>query len=339
MSILNIPQKITADTESASDALRRASRLEADSKKLLTRADELLKETALPVPRPSTLQATARTPQTVNAAREAMETAYSQVQQADVRLKKPFRELIQAQFAERQWREALTKARALQRIDPTFADFSEYSGPLKPIFQMEFIRIPGGEFKYGDNNQTQRTDEYEIGKTPVTNEQFNTFVELTRFKWDHRDDNPEHSFHPVVRVSWNDAVAFCQWVSEILAEDVRLPTEQEWEKAARGTDGRRYPWGNQEPDSTHCNFNNNVGTTTPVGKYAAVGESPYTCIDMAGNVWEWTSSLYDASRHVVRGGSWNNGATSVLATCRLSNNADFRSSDRGFRVAVSLRKG
>src|SRR5690606_17447059 len=128
--------------------------------------------------------------------------------------------------------------------------------------------------------------------------------------------------HPVVNVTWHDALAFCQWAG------VRLPTEAEWEKAARGTDGRIWPWGGNEPTDKLCNFNMNVGDTTPVGAYPA-GASPYGCLDMAGNVWEWTISLWgkdankpdygypydpndgreapdapDAVRRTLRGGSW-----------------------------------
>ena len=94
----------------------------------------------------------------------------------------------------------------------------------------------------------------------------------------------------MVDVSWDAATAYCRWLSETTGQRYRLPSEAEWEKAARGTDGRIYPWGNQPPDERRCNFNNNVKDTTPVGSYPA-GVSPYGCYDMAGNVWEWTSSL------------------------------------------------
>ncbi len=125
-----------------------------------------------------------------------------------------------------------------------------------------------------------------------------------------------------MQVSWHDAQAFCQWAG------VRLPSEAEWEKAARGTDGRIWPWGSNEPTDKLCNFSRNVGDTTPVGTYPA-GASPYGCLDMAGNVWEWTINLWgkdggtpdfgypydpndgrealdapDAVRRTLRGGSW-----------------------------------
>ena len=125
--------------------------------------------------------------------------------------------------------------------------------------------------------------------------------------------------HPVVWVTWQDAQEFCAWVSQISGQAVRLPTEAEWEKAARGSDERLYPWGNQEPNPQLCNYNTNG--STPVGKYSPQGDSPYGCVDMAGNVWEWVADWYDEhyyahspSRNpsgpesgkyrVLRGGSW-----------------------------------
>ena len=167
-----------------------------------------------------------------------------------------------------------------------------------------------------DNETPQHTlylPEYRIARVPVTVAQFAAFVGATGHKttaevqgsawnwtgsewkeikgadWAHprgpQSDVRAKQDHPVTCVSWHDAVAFCKWAG------VRLPTEAEWEKAARGTDGRIWPWGNREPNSGVCNFNMTVGDTTPVGRYPD-GKSPYGLLDVAGNVWEWTSSLW-----------------------------------------------
>ncbi|MBK8046897.1 MAG: SUMF1/EgtB/PvdO family nonheme iron enzyme [Anaerolineales bacterium] len=100
-----------------------------------------------------------------------------------------------------------------------------------------------------------------------------------------RDRRVQKQDHPVVTVSWYDAQAFCQWAG------VRLPTEAEWEKAARGTDGRIWPWGNAPPTANHGNFNMNVGTRRRWGTYPQ-GASPSGVLDMAGNVWEWTATKW-----------------------------------------------
>ena len=156
--------------------------------------------------------------------------------------------------------------------------------------------------------------------------------------------------HPVTCVSWHDALAFCKWAG------VRLPTEAEWEKAARGTDGRIWPWGDREPNSGVCNFNMTVGDTTPVGRYPD-GKSPYGLLDVAGNVWEWTSSLwgtdsskpefgypYDAKDgrenqsapdtvlRALRGGSFGDGAQYVRCAYRGWSHPTPRNDDFGFRV-------
>ena len=156
--------------------------------------------------------------------------------------------------------------------------------------------------------------------------------------------------HPVTCVSWHDALVFCKWAG------VRLPTEAEWAKAARGTDGRIWPWGNREPNSGVCNFNMTVGDTTPVGRYPD-GKSPYGLLDVAGNVWEWTSSLwgtdssksefgypYDAKdgrenpgapdtvRRILRGGSFGGDAQGVRCACRAGLDPVNRHVYLGFRV-------
>ena len=160
----------------------------------------------------------------------------------------------------------------------------------KSLMNMEMVTIPSGAFIYGEGEkrQTLNLPTYEIGKYPVTNAQFSEFVEATGYdagpEWE-RAAEANGPDAPVVYVNWHDANAFCEWGG------FRLPTEQEWEKAARGTDGRTYPWGNEwDPDKCVC-YQNSGGKPWPVGSKPA-GASPYGCMDMAGQVWEWSSSLW-----------------------------------------------
>jgi len=169
---------------------------------------------------------------------------------------------------------------------------------------IELIKIPAGEFLYGERMQTVNLPEFWIAKTPITNAQYKAFVEATGYTapqhWTRGEIPRGKKHHPVTYVSWDDARAFCQWVGG------ELPSEQQWEKAAREKDGREYPWGNQAPDANRCNFNDNVGDTTPVDKYST-GASPYGVLAMAGNVMEWCEDWYDSGHisRVMRGGSWH----------------------------------
>jgi formylglycine-generating enzyme required for sulfatase activity len=139
---------------------------------------------------------------------------------------------------------------------------------------------------------------FQIGRYPVTVAEYACFVRAGHaapqrgtyrpITW---DDQLKRLDHPVVCVTWHDAVAYAAWLAKLTGQSWRLPTEAEWEKAARGTDGRIYPWGDAF-DKARCNVSESgIGTTTPVGSYPN-GASPYGAQDMAGSVWEWASSLF-----------------------------------------------
>jgi len=218
------------------------------------------------------------------------------------------------------------------------------------------IEIPAGPFEMG--NDAGRDDEapahevdlpaFEIDKFEVTNADFAVFVEAVGYETDAekeglsrfwRDAAKDKEGHPVVYVSWNDAKAYCEWCEK------RLPTEAEWEKAARGTDGRLYPWGN-EYDASKCNGKDSgIRGTTVVGSYAS-GTSAYGVEDMAGNVWEWVADWYEAypsssyrspyygeQYRVLRGGGWFEMDEFVRATVRNATSATAANDDIGFRCA------
>jgi len=179
------------------------------------------------------------------------------------------------------------------------------------------VWVPPGPFIYGEGEGTRvvRLERgFFVARTPVTNAQYARFGEATGRKspkhWKGKTPPGELYNHPVVHVTWHDAVAYAEWAGE------RLLTEVEWEKAARGIDGQAYPWGDEKPTPDLCNFRNNEGGTTPVGKYSPQGDSPCGCADMAGNVWEWTSSEYGDWGKVLRGGSWGAGPGDVRGAHR-----------------------
>jgi formylglycine-generating enzyme required for sulfatase activity len=231
---------------------------------------------------------------------------------------------------------------------------------------MTLVYVPAGQFIMGsadsdsDANPEEKPehtvflDAYSIDLTDVTNAMFAKCVlagncqapspprSQTR---DSYYGNASFANHPVINVSWNDASAYCVWAGR------RLPTEAEWEKAARGTDGRKYPWGNTAPWQMRLNFSGLVGDTSAVGNYPA-GASPYGVLDMAGNVRQWVADWYSATYYasspdrnpagpasgtarVLRGGSWFTGASGVRAAIRARYYPDYRDYLTGFRCATS----
>jgi formylglycine-generating enzyme required for sulfatase activity len=210
----------------------------------------------------------------------------------------------------------------------------------------EWVTVPAGEFTMGSNDSSDEKpihrvhlSAYQIARHPVTNAQYELFVKTTSYAaprhWENGKIPAGKENHPVMNVSWQDAQAFCGWAG------VRLPTEAEWEKAARGTEERKYPWGNEPPTKELCNFGNLVGDTTPVGRYPK-GASPYGVLDMAGNVWEWVSDWYDKKYYSVSPGSNPQGPATgkyrVLRGGSLNNNdGNVRSAFRNYLVNPDLR--
>jgi formylglycine-generating enzyme required for sulfatase activity len=139
--------------------------------------------------------------------------------------------------------------------------------------------------------------EFHIGRYEITNRQFMVYAQ----KNDSDFECPAgKDGYPAVRISWEEAVAFCEWLSRSTGWRARLPTEAEWEKAARGIQGRIYPWGDHW-DRTRLNSNDGgEGDITPVDRHTPAGDSPFGAADIAGNVWEWTADWYNESTYVER---------------------------------------
>lgn len=227
-------------------------------------------------------------------------------------------------------------------------------------FHFELIRIPAGEFLMG-SDKSQDPDAYDhelpqhrvyvsefyMGRYPITKAQY---VAFKKIKIPSGEEN-----HPAVNVSWNDAQAFCQWLSEKTGKAFRLPTEAEWEKAARAADGRIYPWGNEWDESKLNSGESNGNGTTSVGKYSPAGDSPYGLADMSGNVWEWCADWFGEQEYqqrananvldpqgpasdeyrVLRGGSWDSTRRNCRAASRRRGVPARFSSFFGFRLALS----
>jgi len=228
---------------------------------------------------------------------------------------------------------------------------------------MEMVYVPAGEFTMGsyegwlDDEKPEievYLDPYWIDKYEVTNAQYAQCVadgtcsqpsSIESYARDHYYGNPTYDNYPVVYVNWTQADAYCAWAGG------RLPTEAEWEKAARGTDAREYPWGDATPICNLVNFGGPlgcVGDTSAVGSYPA-GASPYGAMDLAGNVWEWVADWYDSgyysksplqnptgpasgSTRVLRGGSWGDHAElGVRSALRLEGRPNVGWYVSGFR--------
>lgn len=259
-------------------------------------------------------------------------------------------------------------------------------------FAGEWVRIPAGTFAMGatDLNDTTKpihivriSQDFYIGIGPVTNNDYRHFINAGGYKkedywsnegWAWREENDisepfdfdNSEFNgweqPVVGVSFYEAEAYCNWLTEMLMQEqpdfwqegmlVRLPSEAQWEYAARGEKSRRYPWGPDEPTDDHGNFEKKIGKTTKVGTYPK-GATPEGLLDMAGNMWEWCRDAWDEDAYkkrggltvdpivegpsktrALRGGSWENGSLILRPACRFRSYAGNRDWVIGFRCVL-----
>ena len=249
-----------------------------------------------------------------------------------------------------------------------------------PVDNTVMIYVPAGDFPMGSGSSSPKKeqpqhivflDAFWIDQTEITNIKFEIFINETAYKtdsekrgeswvysggkwleqtgayWSQPNGSGSNlrgkSEHPAVHISWNDAYAYCAW------RGGRLPTEAEWEKAARGTTASSYPWGNASPSPQYLNYNLSIRDTVAVGSYPQ-GASPYNIYDLSGNVWEWVSDWYgenyyqvspssnpqgpsSGNKRVFRGGSWDDISSAVTATVRVGYNPSVTSSSIGFRCA------
>jgi len=228
------------------------------------------------------------------------------------------------------------------------------------VLEPQLIYIPAGNFSIGSTTfaieqpvHTLYLPQYAIGRYLITNYEYRAFVLDTGAKsprhWEGNSYPDNLGDNPVVYISWHDAVAYCHWLSQKTGKPYRLPTEAEWEKAAKGTDERIWPWGN-EWDTSKCNSaDSRLNHTTPVGHFSPNGDSPYGIADMAGNVWEWCSSLYqpypyrDDDREnmkvtgdrMLRGGCFSDENTLVRCSYRYKRLPESSDRNIGFRVVVT----
>jgi formylglycine-generating enzyme required for sulfatase activity len=241
-----------------------------------------------------------------------------------------------------------TLARVRRRLVQVLEDVPEHLPPLERIAAgntlaaigdprdlKAMVEVPGGEFLYGEEKESLEEPAFWIRKYPVTVGEYQAYCNATGVAMPSPPEWGWIANHPMVNVSWHDAVAFLAWLSEQEGVTYSLPTERQWEKAARGSDGREFPWeGNW--DASRCA--NSVGqvklpSTAPVGAFPG-GISPFKCHDMAGNVWEWCADRYGAAQEyrVLRGGSWNHyGTGNFRAHFRCRSGPDIRNYIRGFR--------
>lgn len=271
-------------------------------------------------------------------------------------------------------------------LDALHWNLSDAATTKRLPFEPATVLIPAGPFLMGSppapgippHETPQHTVDlpaYRIGKYPVTNRQYLAFVHQRGIAVAPEAGwllaplgqlpPPDQEDHPVVGVTWDEALAYCRWLGECTGRHYRLPSEAEWEKAARSGDRRRYPWGNEFMVG-RCQDGGMTSTgTARVGSFSPDGDSPYGCTDMVGNVWEWTNTQWGRERTVAdyvypyqagdgrerpepapgpyrelricRGGSFREPVERLTCSTRARFVADSRHGARGFRVAMEVR--
>jgi formylglycine-generating enzyme required for sulfatase activity len=199
----------------------------------------------------------------------------------------------------------------------------------------ETVLVPAGPFCFGENRELRYLPPFRIDRYPVTVARYAEFVRETGHahpgRWPDAGGMPDRMDHPVTGMSWFDAMAFARWAGRT------LPTEEQWEKAARGTDERAYPWGER---FSVRNLNSRAAKkrgTTPVTMYPD-GASPFGVVDMCGNVWEWTNSWFDGAGDlkVLKGGSYALTKEYAAIDWRHYNDPAFGNNLTGFRTVEPL---
>jgi len=276
----------------------------------------------------------------------------------------------------------------LQEIDPDLLPIIE-----RKAFEPETVLIPSGPFIMGNDDPDMPSEgprhvvtlpTYRMGKYPVTNQQYGEYLKDIKEPRERNNRKPRYWFgltpakeqleHPVVGISWFDALAYTEWLSQVTGRNYRLPSEAQWEKAARGPEGQLYPWGNEWQED-YCNGGqaatrrsgrpktSNKLETTPVGQYPQ-GASPYGCLDMTGNVCEWTTTMWgddpmvnqfpypyqladdrdkvaaewqDARwQRILRGGNFSDEPTRLRCSSRFQFAPDRQAKNWGFRVVCEV---
>ncbi len=236
---------------------------------------------------------------------------------------------------------------------------------LRPGLWTALVRIPAGEFMMGSDaladplalpaeqpRHLVSVSDYYLGQYPVTNAQFAVGAQALKLEW---ESPPGQETLPAVNVTWDEAAAFCQWLSRSTGFAFRLPTEAEWEKAARGPDGRIYPWG-EAWEAARVNADHTQTGPTAVGRFSPHGDSPFGLADMSGNVWEWCADQFAPDEYaardqaqvrdprgpdegegcVVRGGAFDSSARQARCAYRNWDYPFKRRRNVGFRLAVSV---